>query len=99
MCVRYEIALYLNDDPQPCAAGHFVHVHAERGSNRTEPISTAVRQVLATNLAPESTAGNRISLLRAAITSATALRTVAQDKESRMGAGVTMASEAAVPIA
>ena len=46
--VRYEIALYRNDDALPCAAGHFVHVYVERGSNRSVPIPAAVRSVLET---------------------------------------------------
>jgi acyl-CoA thioester hydrolase len=46
--VRYEIALYRNDDPLPCAAGHFVHVYVERSSNRSVPIPAPVRNVLVT---------------------------------------------------
>jgi acyl-CoA thioester hydrolase len=46
--VRYEIALYRNDDPLPCAAGHFVHVYVERSSNRSVPIPASVRTVLMT---------------------------------------------------
>ena len=46
--VRYEIALYRNDDPLPCAAGHFVHVYVERSSNRAVPIPAPVRCVLDT---------------------------------------------------
>jgi acyl-CoA thioester hydrolase len=46
--VRYEIALYRNDDPVPCAAGHFVHVYVERSSNRAVPVPAAVRTVLET---------------------------------------------------
>jgi acyl-CoA thioester hydrolase len=46
--VRYEIALYRNDDPLPCAAGHFVHVYVERSSNLSVPIPTTVRNVLET---------------------------------------------------
>jgi acyl-CoA thioester hydrolase len=46
--VRYEIALYRNDDALPCAAGHFVHVYVERSSNRAVPIPAAVREVLGT---------------------------------------------------
>lgn len=45
--VRYEIALYRNDDATPAAAGHFVHVYVERASNRAVPIPAAVREVLA----------------------------------------------------
>jgi acyl-CoA thioester hydrolase len=44
--VRYEIALYRNHAPLPCAAGHFVHVYVERSSNRTVPIPANVRTVL-----------------------------------------------------
>lgn len=44
--VRYEIALYRNDDAMPCAAGHFVHVYVERASNRAVPIPDAMRTVL-----------------------------------------------------
>jgi acyl-CoA thioester hydrolase len=44
--VRYEVALYRNDDPLPCAAGHFVHVYVERSSNRSVPIPAPVRAVL-----------------------------------------------------
>jgi acyl-CoA thioester hydrolase len=44
--VRYEIALYRNDDALPCAAGHFVHVYVERSSNRSVPIPASVRVVL-----------------------------------------------------
>ncbi|MRW93737.1 acyl-CoA thioesterase [Duganella sp. FT80W] len=44
--VRYEIALYRNNDPLPAAAGHFVHVYVERASNRTVPIPDVVRKVL-----------------------------------------------------
>jgi acyl-CoA thioester hydrolase len=53
--VRYEIALYRNDDPLPCAAGHFVHVYVERSSNRPVPIPANARAVLATIHCPEST--------------------------------------------
>ena len=45
--VRYEIALFRNDDALPCAAGHFVHVYVERSSNRSVPIPANVRSVLA----------------------------------------------------
>ncbi len=46
--VRYELALYRNDDATPCAAGHFVHVYVERSSARPVPIPPNVREVLAT---------------------------------------------------
>ena len=46
--VRYEIGLYRNDDPLPCAAGHFVHVYVERSSNRSVAIPDPVRMLLST---------------------------------------------------
>jgi len=49
--VRYEIALYRNDDALPAAAGHFVHVYVDRRSNKSVPIPEAVRAILQT-LAP-----------------------------------------------
>jgi acyl-CoA thioester hydrolase len=45
--VKYEIALYRNDDPLPSAAGHFVHVYVDRKSNRPVPIPEATRSTLA----------------------------------------------------
>ncbi|TFW29868.1 acyl-CoA thioesterase [Duganella callida] len=45
--VRYEIALYRNDDALPAAAGHFVHVYVERESNRTVTVPQTVRAALA----------------------------------------------------
>lgn len=44
--VRYEIALYRNDEPLPSAAGHFVHVYVDRASNRPTPIPAMTRAVL-----------------------------------------------------
>jgi acyl-CoA thioester hydrolase len=46
--VRYEIGIYRNDDPLPCAVGHFVHVYVERSSNRSVPIPDSVRTLLLT---------------------------------------------------
>lgn len=46
--VRYEIGVYRNDDPLPCAVGHFVHVYVERSSHRSVPIPHSVRDVLET---------------------------------------------------
>lgn len=52
--VRYEIAIYRNDDQAPAAVGHFVHVYVERSSNRPVPVPAPVRAVLAalTSAAP-----------------------------------------------
>jgi acyl-CoA thioester hydrolase len=44
--VRYQVALYRNNDALPAAAGHFVHVYVDRGSNLPVPIPGATRQVL-----------------------------------------------------
>jgi acyl-CoA thioester hydrolase len=49
--VRYELALFRNDDALPSAAGHFVHVYVDRRSNKSVPIPEQVRAVLA-NLQP-----------------------------------------------
>jgi acyl-CoA thioester hydrolase len=46
--VRYELALYRNDDPLPAAAGHFVHVYVDRASNRPVAIPEATRALLST---------------------------------------------------
>ncbi|WP_229258655.1 acyl-CoA thioesterase [Duganella rivi] len=54
--VRYEIALYRNQDALPAAAGHFVHVYVERSSNRAVPIQAAVRKVLQFISSPTDTA-------------------------------------------
>jgi acyl-CoA thioester hydrolase len=44
--VRYDVALYRNDDPLPAAAGHFVHVYVDRRTQRSAPIPEPVRGVL-----------------------------------------------------
>jgi acyl-CoA thioester hydrolase len=46
--VRYEIALFRNDDSEPAAAGHFVHVYTDRATRRPTPIPDPVRRALAT---------------------------------------------------
>jgi acyl-CoA thioester hydrolase len=46
--VRYEIALYRDDEPAPAAIGHFVHVYVDRRTNRSVPIPDAVKMVLGT---------------------------------------------------
>lgn len=46
--VRYELAIFRNDEQAPAAAGHFVHVYVERGSNQPVPIPATVREVLET---------------------------------------------------
>jgi acyl-CoA thioester hydrolase len=46
--VRYELALFRNDEALPSAAGHFVHVYVDRRSNQSVPIPQQVRAVLQT---------------------------------------------------
>ena len=50
--VRYELAIFRNDEQAPAAAGHFVHVYVDRGSNLPVPIPAAVRSVLVSLIAP-----------------------------------------------
>jgi len=50
--VRYELALFRNDEAQPAAAGHFVHVYVDRHSNRPVPIPEPVRTALAALILP-----------------------------------------------
>lgn len=53
--VRYELALYRNDEQRPAAAGHFVHVYVDRDSNRPVVVPDRVRAALATITATRST--------------------------------------------
>jgi acyl-CoA thioester hydrolase len=46
--VRYELAVFRDDDPAPSAAGHFVRVYVDRRTNRSVPIPDAVKIVLET---------------------------------------------------
>lgn len=50
--VRYELAIFRNEEQAPAAAGHFVHVYVDRASNQPVPIPAAVRSVLATIATP-----------------------------------------------
>lgn len=50
--VRYEIAVFRNDDDVAAAAGHFVHVYCDRTSRRPMSMPDAVRQAAATLLRP-----------------------------------------------
>lgn len=53
--VRYELALYRNDEQRPAAAGHFVHVYVDRDSNRPVVVPDRVRAALATITTTRST--------------------------------------------
>jgi acyl-CoA thioester hydrolase len=44
--VRYEIALFANDDDTAAAQGHFVHVYVDRLSRRPVPLAPALRAAL-----------------------------------------------------
>jgi acyl-CoA thioester hydrolase len=44
--VRYEIALFRNDEELASAVGQFVHVYVDRATNRPVPIPAKVRAVL-----------------------------------------------------
>lgn len=44
--VRYELAVFRNDDQQAAAEGHFVHVYVDRESNRPVPLPDAFRKAL-----------------------------------------------------
>jgi acyl-CoA thioester hydrolase len=46
--VRYELALFREDDVEAAAAGHFVHVYVDRTTRRPAPLSDAMRDALAT---------------------------------------------------
>ena len=52
--VRYELALYRNDEERPAAAGHFVHVYVDRERNQSVTIPDPVRAVLATITLPST---------------------------------------------
>ena len=44
--VRYEIALFRNDDERAAAQGHFVHVYCDRVTRKPLPMPPAVRRAL-----------------------------------------------------
>jgi acyl-CoA thioester hydrolase len=44
--VRYEIAVFRNEQDTASAVGEFVHVYVDRATNRPVPIPPAVREVL-----------------------------------------------------
>ena len=45
--VRYDIGLFANDDPDPAATGHFVHVWVERASQTPVDVPARIRAALA----------------------------------------------------
>jgi acyl-CoA thioester hydrolase len=44
--VRYELAIFRNDEDAASAQGHFVHVYVDRATNRPVPIPDTWRKVL-----------------------------------------------------
>lgn len=44
--VRYELAVFRNDDDEASASGHFVHVYVDRVTRRPTPIPEATRRAL-----------------------------------------------------
>lgn len=50
--LRYELAVFRNDEPRASAEGHFVHVYVDRQSNRPVPLPDAVRAAVAPLLRP-----------------------------------------------
>lgn len=44
--IRYELAVFRNDEASASAEGHFVHVYVDRASNRPVPVPDAVRAVI-----------------------------------------------------
>ena len=44
--VKYEVAIFVNDDDIASALGHFVHVYVNRMTNKPTPIPQNVRDVL-----------------------------------------------------
>jgi acyl-CoA thioester hydrolase len=52
--VRYEIALYGEDDPEPAATGWFVHVFVNRETRRPAEMPPRLRSALEDLSAPPS---------------------------------------------
>lgn len=44
--LRYELAVFRNDEDLAVAEGHFVHVYVDRDSNRPVPVPQAVRDAV-----------------------------------------------------
>jgi acyl-CoA thioester hydrolase len=45
--VRYEVGLFLRDEPLTVAKGHFVHVYVDRANRRPTALPARLREVLA----------------------------------------------------
>jgi acyl-CoA thioester hydrolase len=44
--VRYELAVFRNDETSAAAQGHFIHVYVDRETRRPTPLPAAMRQLL-----------------------------------------------------
>ncbi len=44
--VRYEVGLFLKDEPLTAAKGHFVHVYVDRATRRPAPLPERLKRVL-----------------------------------------------------
>jgi acyl-CoA thioester hydrolase len=51
--VKYEVAIFKNEDDIASAIGHFVHVYVDRKSNKPTPIPKNVRDVLQQLVKPD----------------------------------------------
>ncbi len=51
--VRYELAIFANNDDSAAAQGHFVHVYVGRPGNRPVPIPGKLRDILSQLAAPD----------------------------------------------
>jgi acyl-CoA thioester hydrolase len=52
--VRYELALFANDDDSAAAQGHFVHVYVDRATNKPVPIPERTRRALQALMRPDA---------------------------------------------
>jgi acyl-CoA thioester hydrolase len=55
--VRYQLALFREEEVHPVAIGHFVHVYVDRRTGRSAPIPSATRQLLERILVSDVTTG------------------------------------------
>jgi acyl-CoA thioester hydrolase len=52
--IRYELAVFRNDEEVAVAEGHFVHVYVDRATNRPVPLPAPVRAAVAPLALPET---------------------------------------------
>lgn len=50
--IRYEVGLYRNDESEPSASGHFIHVYVDRAGGRPVPVPDPMRAALTRLLVP-----------------------------------------------